>query len=156
MIPGHGRQQKIIRLLAAVGLVALAGRAARVDAQTASCVPCLVIGIDGTGLTVTGELPPGSLEGLRVLVTLPPDSDAARQAVQTLQAAGAIPGALVFSGSPLPDDIVRVVSFVIVGPAAGTNGGRGAGVFGHGLSFGGRTLITALRAGRPGLEIVVD
>ncbi len=103
MVPGHGRQQKIIRLLAAVGLVALASRAARVEAQPASCVPCPVIGVEATSLKGTGELLPGSLEGLRVLVTAPPDSDAMRQAVRTLQAAGAIPGAVIFSGSPFPD-----------------------------------------------------
>src|SRR6267378_2133125 len=156
MIPGHGRQQKIIRLLAAVGLVALPGRGARVEAQAASCVPCLVIGIEGTSLNGTGELPPGSLEGLRVLVTARPDIDATRQAVQTLQAAGAILGAVVFSGSPFPDDILRVVSFVIVEPATATNGGRVSDVPAQELSFEARTMITALRAARPGLEIVID
>jgi len=70
MIPGHWRQPKIIRLLAAAVFVALSGQAARAEAQSASCVPCLVIGIDGPSLGPTGELPPGSLEGLRVVVTL--------------------------------------------------------------------------------------
>ena len=83
MIPEHWRQPKIIRLVAAAGLVALAGRAAGAETQSASCVPCLVIGIEGPSLKLTGELPsPRSLEGLRVLVMAPMDSAAAREVLQ--------------------------------------------------------------------------
>jgi hypothetical protein len=156
MIPGHWRQPKIIRLLAAAGFVALSGQAARVEAQSASCVPCLVIGIDGPSLGLTGELPPGSLEGLRVVVTVSTESDKSRQAVRTLQAAGAILGATVSSVYPFPDDILRVVSFVIVEPTPGADGLRVSDVPAEELSFEARTMITALRAARPGLEIVID
>jgi hypothetical protein len=51
---------------------------------------------------------------------------------------------------------LRLVSFVIVEPAAGTNGGRVSDVSAQELSFEARTMITALRAARPGLEIVID
>jgi hypothetical protein len=157
MIPGHWRQPKIIRLVAAAGLVALAGQAARADAQSpASCVPCLVIGMEGTSLEVTGELPPRSLEGLRVLVMAPSDSDPAREALRSLQAAGAFPGIALSSGSPIPDDILRVISFVIVEPAAGGTRRRSPDVLAQELSFEARTMITALRAARPGLDIVID
>ena len=156
MIPGHWRQPKIIRLLAVAGFLVLCGRAARVEAQSASCVPCLVIGIEGPSLELTGELPPGSLEGLRVVVTVSAESEEPRQAVRTLQAAGAVLGLAVSSVYSFPDDILRAVSFVIVEPAPGANGSRVSAVPAEELSFEARTMITAFRAARPGLEIVID
>jgi hypothetical protein len=71
MNPEHWRRPQIIRLPAAAGLSVFAAGAARVEAQGASCVPCLVIGIAGAGLEAAG---------LALESDAPADPDALRDA----------------------------------------------------------------------------
>ena len=161
MNPGHWRQPKIIRLLAAAGLVAVGLGPQRAEAQRAPCVPCLVIGIDGTDLTTTGELAPGSLAGLQVLVTADPDSPITRQALQRLSAAGAIPGVAIESDAIVNGDWLSDARFVVVRlppsllPSSGEPRKPDTGDVAQ-RTFEARTTITALHAARPDLAIVVD
>ena len=171
MNPGHWRQPQIIRLLAAAGLVALGLDAERAEAQGAPCVPCLVIGTDATSLNATGELAPGSLEGLRVLVTADLESDVMRQAVRNLAAAGAAVGAVIDAGHAVDAGALRDARFVVVRPPSlvpsfGEPGTRSApspaailpDTTGAALqrTFEARTTITRLRAARPDLDIAID
>ena len=164
MNPGHWRQPKIIRLLAAAGLTFLLSGAARVEAQGASCVPCLVIGIDAGSLSTTGELAPGAIQGLRILVMTPAGSPATPEALRELSAAGAITGVAIELDAVISTEALRDVRFVVVRvppslvPSFGAPAGRdttGAADVPQ-RTFDVRTTITALRAARPDLEIAVD
>src|SRR5882672_7870553 len=162
MNPGHWRQPKIIRLLAAAGLVAVGLGPQRAEAPRAPCVPCLVIGIDGSDLATTGELAPGSLAGLQVLVTADPDNPITRQALQRLSAAGAIPGVAIESDAIVNGDWLSDARFVVVRlppslvPSAGEPRKPDTTGDVEQRTFEARTTITALHAARPDLAIVVD
>ena len=80
MIPGQLAPTKIIRLLAAAGLLRWPAER-RGRSPDSSCVPCLVIGIEGTRLKAPGELRPGRWRG-RGLSRRGADSDTTLQALE--------------------------------------------------------------------------
>src|SRR5438093_8685020 len=69
------RQPQIIRLLAAAAVFAVAVAPRLVAAQATPCVSCLVIGIDGVGLESARQLPPGSLDGVQLMVPAEASTD---------------------------------------------------------------------------------
>jgi hypothetical protein len=69
------RQPQIIRLLAAAAVFAVAVAPRLVAAQATPCVSCLVIGIDGVRLESARQLPPGSLDGVQLMVPAEASTD---------------------------------------------------------------------------------
>ena len=153
MNPGHWRQPKIIRLLAGASLVALTGRAVPAQAQGA-CVSCLVIGVDEASLDTLAAVVPGSLDGVWVLVPEAPSDIPG--AVRLLSAAGATAGVAVASGALVDSETLRDTRFVVVRLPDGITSGVTSRLTSQELAFEARTAITALRAARSDLEVVLD
>ena len=137
MNPGHWRQPQIIRLLAAAGLAALALVPISASAQSLDstrdkgvpCVSCLVIGITPADLASPPQLSPGSLDGLQLLVPGTRRGDEIVDFMQTLAVTGATAG-------------------VLIAPSTGSSIQQ--------IVFEARTTITALRAEKPDLQVVLD
>jgi len=137
MNPGHWRQPQIIRLLAAAGLAALALVPISASAQSLDstrdkgvpCVSCLVIGITPADLASPPQLSPGRLDGLQLLVPGTPRGDEIVDFMQTLAVTGATVG-------------------VLIAPSTGPSIQQ--------IIFEARTTITALRAEKPDLQVVLD
>ena len=127
MNPGHRRQPQIIRPLA-VALTAAALLPAAAAAQRAPgdpgapCVSCLVIGVDPADLVSAPPLPPGSLEGVQLMLIGPVQGE-------ILPGSGATVGVLMTPSAA--EGVPQIV-------------------------FDARTRITALRAERPDVPIVLD
>lgn len=147
---GHWRQPQIIRPLAVAGLLTLTAGGTRAEAQSASCVPCLVIGVDAASLNTTGDLPPASLAGLRVLVAADLEREAPRQPVRNLLAAGATVGYLIDAGDDIDAGDLEAAGFVVIRPPSSPVPSVSQRL------FEARTTITALRAAQPDLEVVID
>jgi len=137
MNPGHLRQPKIIRLLAAAGLVVLTVVPCRALGQSLDfardkgvpCVSCLVIGVDAASLESASPLAPGSLDGVQLLVTDMSRGDKIVESIRMVAATGATVAVLVTpaTGGPIAETV-----------------------------FAARTTITELRATQPDLQIVID
>jgi hypothetical protein len=93
------------------------------------CVSCLVIGITPADLASPPQLAPGSLDGLLLLVPGTPRGDEIVDFMQALAVTGAAVG-------------------VLIAPSTGSSIQQ--------IVFEARTTITALRAEKPDLQVVLD
>jgi hypothetical protein len=142
------RQPAIIRLFASLVWLALPGTAVTAGSQDqaslpgAACVSCVILAVPAVS-AASIEAPPGTLEGLTVVVD--PRDPLAAQAVARLAAAGARPGLVIGSGAPPPrPELLRQAGVLIV---------RGLSDDSHAV-FGLRDIATAARSARPGIRVL--